>query len=52
MTINETLNKEYPKLLLKVFSDTSQEDKLKSVHEFIELLNILAEELENGKTKR
>jgi hypothetical protein len=46
--INKTLTKEYPKLLETVNGNTSQEEKLKAVHEFIELLDILVKEIENG----
>lgn len=49
--INKTLTKEYPKLLKTVNGNTSQEEKLKAVHEFIELLDILVKEVENGNIR-
>lgn len=50
--INKILTKEYPKLLETVNGDTSQEEKLKAVHEFVELLDILVKEVENGNNTR
>ena len=49
--INETLNKEYPKLLKTVHSKKTEAEKRKEVYKFIELLDILAKELYSGKTK-
>ncbi len=49
--INETLNKEYPKLLKTVHGSKSEAEKKKAVYEFIELLDVLVKDLYSGKTK-